>query len=480
MVAEPFSADQAERHDEMAEYMLRVGEQPAELLIEERSPLSIADKNKIETIEEQASRLDGSCATQAPDWNELRGLGDEDLMTTRDIDKSLNDFDELTPKWLNFIKDVVDSEGVPLARRVFVMDDCDELTTEGLNCIAGTVDSEDFPLNIYCRTLLQNKILRVIKKKYVTKYLEMLAEIAEQKDDYKMFHEQFVKCVKLGIYEDSTVGVKTAEVLRFNTSKSGGGQINFEGYADRMKDGQHDIRHITDESIAVVSSSSFLKNLRRSGYEVPYVADPMDEYAVHQPKEFGGQMLKSTTKEELDLGDEDKKKTLEELKAEFEPLAELTKEVLGDGTVDSLRVLTTSEHGLSVDVERVMKAQVQLDSGSQRTHFASGSQQEREGREEMSEKGEGGEWETVMGKRRKKEESDQERRKKGKEREAEKGGSEQVEKDVTDWTVQIYVKVNGGKLVPMELDLRDDKVEDVVRQIPSSEDMYVTMQGRVL
>ena len=211
---------------------------------------------------------------------------------------------------------------------------------------------------------------------------------------------------------------------------------------------------------------------------VLYTFDPVDEDAVHQPKEFGGKMLKSTTEEGLDLGDEDKKKTLEELKAEFEPLAELTKEVLGDGTVDSLRVLTTSEHGLSVDVERVMKAQVQLDSGSQRTHFASGSQQERERREEMSEKAEGGEWETVVGKRRKKGESDQERRKKGKEREAEKGGSEQVEKDVTDWTVQIYVKVNGGKLVPMEVDLRDDKVEDVVRQIPSSEDMYVTMQGK--
>ena len=77
-------------------------------------------------------------------------------------------------------------------------------------------------------------------------------------------------------------------------------------------------------------------------------------------------------------------------------------------------------------------------------------------------------------------ERDQEGRKKEKEREAEEGGSEQVKKDVIDWTVQIYVKVNGGKLVPTEVNLRDDKVEDVVRQIPSSEDKYVTMQGRVL
>ena len=106
-------------------------------------------------------------------------------------------------------------------------------------------------------------------------------------------------------------------------------------------------------------------------------------------------------------------------------------------------------------------------------HHASGSQQEREGRKEVIEKVEGEKWETVVGKRRKKE-------KREKEREADEGGSEQVEKDVTDWTVQIYLKVNGGKLVLTEVNLMDDKVENVVRQIPSSEDMYVTMQGRVL
>ena len=99
-------------------------------------------------------------------------------------------------------------------------------------------------------------------------------------------------------------------------------------------------------------------------------------------------------------------------------------------------------------------------------HHASGSQQEREGRKEEIEKVEGEEWETVVGKRRKKE-------KREKEREADKGGSEQVEKDVTDWTVQIYVKVTGGKLVPTEVNLMDDKVE--VRHFLSSEDMYVTM-----
>ena len=106
-------------------------------------------------------------------------------------------------------------------------------------------------------------------------------------------------------------------------------------------------------------------------------------------------------------------------------------------------------------------------------HLVSGSQQEREGRKEESGKVEGEEWKTVVRKTRRKE-------KREKEREAEEVGSEQVEKDVTDGTVQIYVKVSGGKLVPTEVNLMDDKVEDVVMQFLSSEDVYVTMQGRVL
>merc|ERR1711869_126587 len=212
-------------------------------------------------------------------------------------------------------------------RRVFIMDDCDELMPEWLNFVKGVVDSEDLPLNISRETLQQNKILRVIKKNLVKKCLEMFAEIAEKKDDYKKFYEQFGKNLKLGIHEDSTNRQKIAELLRYQTSKSGDESISLKEYVDRMKEGQNDIYYITGESVAQVSSSPFLENLRKKGLEVLYMVDPVDEYAVQQLKEFEGKKLKSTTKEGLDIDDEDEKKKLEELKAEFEPLTKLMKEV---------------------------------------------------------------------------------------------------------------------------------------------------------
>jgi len=201
-----------------------------------------------------------------------------------------------------------------------------------------------------------------------------MEELAEDKDSWKKFYEQFAKNIKLGMHEDSTNRKKLGGFLRYHTSASGDEQCSLGDYVSRMKENQKDIYYITGENKEVVSQSAFVERLKKRGLEVIYMTEPIDEYVVQQMKEFDGKNLVSVTKEGLELPeDEEEKKKREEDKTKYETLCKVMKDILdkkvekvvvSNRLVNSPCCIVTSQYGWTANMERIMKAQALRDTST--------------------------------------------------------------------------------------------------------------------
>ncbi|XP_052410222.1 endoplasmin [Carassius gibelio] len=268
-------------------------------------------------------------------------------------------FDEYGTKKNDFIKLFV--------RRVFITDDFHDMMPKYLNFIKGVVDSDDLPLNVSRETLQQHKLLKVIRKKLVRKTLDMIKKIAEEQYNDK-FWKEFGTNIKLGVIEDHSNRTRLAKLLRFQTSHSDTTPSSLEQYVERMKEKQDKIYFMAGTSRKEAESSPFVERLLKKGYEVIYLTEPVDEYCIQALPEFDGKRFQNVAKEGVKFDESDKaKEKREALEKEFEPLTTWMKEkslkdniekaILSQRLTKSPCALVASQYGWSGNMERIMKAQ---------------------------------------------------------------------------------------------------------------------------
>ncbi|XP_010528014.1 PREDICTED: heat shock protein 90-5, chloroplastic isoform X2 [Tarenaya hassleriana] len=278
----------------------------------------------------------------------------------------LNNEDVINPKTKNIRLYV---------KRVFISDDFDgELFPRYLSFVKGVVDSDDLPLNVSREILQESRIVRIMRKRLVRKTFDMIQEISgsENKEDYKKFWENFGRFLKLGCVEDTGNHKRISPLLRFYSSKSEDELTSLDEYVENMVENQKAIYYLATDSLKSAKSAPFLEKLVQKDIEVLYLVEPIDEVAIQNLQTYKEKKFVDISKEDLELGDEDEVKE-RETKQEFNLLCDWIKQQLGEKVAkvqiskrlsSSPCVLVSGKFGWSANMERLMKAQALGDTSS--------------------------------------------------------------------------------------------------------------------
>tara|TARA_B100002049_G_scaffold203491_1_gene162703 strand:+ start:55091 stop:57046 length:1956 start_codon:yes stop_codon:yes gene_type:complete len=265
------------------------------------------------------------------------------------------------------------AHGVKLyVQRVFIMDDADKLMPRYLRFVKGVIDSNDLPLNVSREILQNNRLLDKIRAGSVKKVLgliESMAKDEEEPEKFKTFSNEFDTVLKEGIVEDYENQVRIAKLLRFKTTtdESADPGVSLDTYIERMKEGQEKIYYITADTLAEAKHSPHLEIFKKKDIEVLLLTDRVDEWVMAHMTEYEGKEFASVAKGALDLGEaesEEEKEQQKKLEEESKDLVGRIKESLGERVnevrvthrlTDSPACLVADEHGMSAHLERILK-----------------------------------------------------------------------------------------------------------------------------
>jgi len=261
--------------------------------------------------------------------------------------------------------------GVQLyVKRVFIMDDCDELMPRYLRFIKGVVDAQDLSLNVSREILQQDRQINAIRRRLTKKVLSTIKELqSERPDDYRTFWGQFGKVLKEGLMRDVDNQETLLQVSSFASTHSDDELTTLAEYVGRMKDGQEQIFYATGESRQQILNSPHLEAFKAKGYEVLLLTDAVDEIWLGTVTEFDEKPLQSVAKGEVDLDTEEEKSAHEaerkEREKDFadllgwlkETLSEHVKEVrLSTRLTESPACLITDAFGVTPTLARMYRA----------------------------------------------------------------------------------------------------------------------------